>query len=431
MIQLVEPHEAQLYVLSKRKRFNVIRCGRRWGKTTLAMELLLDDYYREDGVIDNGAINGFPVAYFAPTYKMLDEVWKEVLKSCHDEIVYKNETNHRIELITGGKIDMWSLESMERIRGRKYKRAVIDEASITSSERLKTAWEQIIRPLLSDMKGDAYFLSTPKGKKHYFYTLSNNHKISDKWAEFQMPTSMNPEIDPEEIEEARSMLPPVVFAQEYLAEFTDMASDKLFIWAFDFNKHVPTEPHVYNPSLPLILSIDFNVSPMTALLCQHDLHFRFIRIIGEYRLLNSDVYDLCDRVKSTYDTRRLILTGDSSGWNRSASNRGHKSMYDIIQTQLNLNWTQIKTPRGKPSGYVAEKRNIANALFARHPDITISNAPFLVEDLLNVEVGSDGKMDKTKNTLQSHLIDCLCDYFYSMCRGAIKIPNELLKKKAA
>jgi hypothetical protein len=154
-----------------------------------------------------------------------------------------------------------------------------------------------------------------------------------------------------------------------------------------------------------------------------DLHIRFIRVIGEYRLLNSDVYALCDRIKQDFDTRNLFITGDAAGWNRSAGNRGHKSMFDIIQMELNLNWTQIKVPRGKPQGYVAEKRMLTNSLLARHPDFSFSNCPFLIDDIENCEATDSGHIDKS-DQLRSHLLDCLCDFVFAKCRDWIKLHQK-------
>jgi hypothetical protein len=429
VIEIVVPkfHHGQQYILSNSKRFNVVACGRRFGKTEMAKRLLLNDKG------DNGALKGYPVAYFAPTYKMLMEVWRGINESYHKLIVERSEQEKRVKLVTGGSIEFWSFDSYDSVRGRKYKRVVLDECAIIGSDKLKNGWEQSIRALLTDYKGDAWFLSTPKGKKHYFRSLfENTHKDPKNWSSFQMPTVTNPFIDPSEVEDARVMLPPVVFSQEYLAEFTDMKSGNLFLYTFDRHKHVPMVPYGLDKKYPLIISFDFNVNPITAIICQHDLHYKWIRVIGEYRMLNSDIYELCDRIKSDWDTRQLIVTGDAAGWNRNASTRGHKSMFDIISVELKLNWSQIKTPRGKPAGYVQDKRNLANALFARHPEITLSNCPYLIEDIENVEDDGSGHMNKDKDGTKSHLLDCLCDFLYIMCKESVKVitkmPQNVIKQ---
>lgn len=117
---------------------------------------------------------------------------------------------------------MWSLDTPDAARGRRYKRVVIDEAAMVAN--LQAAWEGAIRPTLADFEGDAWFLSTPKGY-NYFHELYQRGQDEEQedWASWQMPTSSNPHIHPDEIASAQRDLPPSMFAQEYLASFQAMA----------------------------------------------------------------------------------------------------------------------------------------------------------------------------------------------------------------
>jgi hypothetical protein len=63
--QLPRPHSGQRRILQDMRRFNVLACGRRFGKTTFGIERLV-----------RPALEGYPVAWFSPTYKMLSEVWR-------------------------------------------------------------------------------------------------------------------------------------------------------------------------------------------------------------------------------------------------------------------------------------------------------------------------------------------------------------------
>ena len=78
-VKLQRPHKTQQELLDSVKRFNHVRCGRRWGKTTLICELC------------KPALEGYPVGIWYPTYKDLSEVWKEVKKRYHPVIVKKDE----------------------------------------------------------------------------------------------------------------------------------------------------------------------------------------------------------------------------------------------------------------------------------------------------------------------------------------------------
>jgi predicted phage terminase large subunit-like protein len=205
-------HAKQGHILASKARFKVVSAGRRFGKTLLAVEWLT--------LMDGGALDGYPVAYFAPTYKLSLEVWNNVAKTLEPITQRSSRTERRIELITGGVIDFWTLEEPSAGRGRKYKRVVIDEAA--HAPYLKEAWEESIRQTLIDYKGEAMIISTPNGR-NYFYDLYLRSLADSEWASFQMPTSTNPFISPDEIEQARRELPDLVFRQEYLAEFVTMS----------------------------------------------------------------------------------------------------------------------------------------------------------------------------------------------------------------
>jgi hypothetical protein len=205
------PHAAQQKIISEAKRFNVLDCGARFGKTTLGIDRIAPD-----------ALKGRPTAWFAPTYKLLAEPWREIQSSnwLGPVIRKKDENEHRIELVTGGSIDFWTLEdaSENTARGRRYAQAVVDEAA--GVKNLVSIWQRLIRTRLSDYRGGAWFLSTPRGmndfKVLYDYGQDPNRP---EWMSWKMPTSANPFIHADEIESARQELTEARFSQEYLGEF--------------------------------------------------------------------------------------------------------------------------------------------------------------------------------------------------------------------
>jgi hypothetical protein len=210
-IILNEPHPAQEKILSEAKRFNVLCCGRRFGKSALAVNLIAEV-----------ALSGNPVGYFTPTYKLLDGTYTECVEALDPVIKRKNE-HQFIELVTGGRIEFWSLENELAGRSRKYKRAIVDEGAF--SKDLWKRWTESIRPTLSDLKGDGWFLSTPRGKNDFYKLFQRGYgdesQREQDWMSWQMTTYDNPFIDPHEIDDARRDLPALAFSQEYLAEFND------------------------------------------------------------------------------------------------------------------------------------------------------------------------------------------------------------------
>lgn len=204
-IRLDRPHAGQQAVIAGAKRFNVLQCGRRFGKTALGLNRLIEC-----------ALRGGRAAWFAPTYKLLTEVWRDLLAIVGPLSPKVLVDEKRVQLPTGGVIEFWTLEKPDAGRGRKYDLVLIDEASI--ARHLEEAWVNAIRPTLTDLKGSAWFFGTPKGRDffHRLYTRGDDAAYP-QWASWRMPTTTNPFIDPAEVEAARLEMPPAAFNQEYLA----------------------------------------------------------------------------------------------------------------------------------------------------------------------------------------------------------------------
>ena len=121
------------------------------------------------------ALEGKRVAWFAPNYRLVSEVWRELQSLLKPVLVSVNQQERRLELIGGGTIEIWSLDSPDSGRGRGYTLVVIDEAAMVAN--LEQAWQSTIRPMLSDRQGEAWFLSTPKGM-NYFKMLFDRGQVS-------------------------------------------------------------------------------------------------------------------------------------------------------------------------------------------------------------------------------------------------------------
>jgi phage FluMu gp28-like protein len=198
-IFLPTPHANQQKILESDKRFRVIMCGRRFGKSELSQIL---------GV--SYAVKGLQVAYITPTYGLAKVFFGRLTESLPFP---KNKSDLKIDFSNGGQIEFFTGERLDNLRGRKFHLVIIDEASFIPD--LENGWNNSIRPTLTDYKGKAVFLSTPKGK-NFFYSLFMKAGEND-WASFKFTSYDNPHIDPKEIDDARMQLPEVVFEQEYMA----------------------------------------------------------------------------------------------------------------------------------------------------------------------------------------------------------------------
>jgi phage FluMu gp28-like protein len=206
-IQLPEPHQNQQLILDSDSRFRVVMCGRRFGKSELSQVEMI-----------SSALQGMSVAYITPTYNLARTFFDKLIKVIPFE---NNKSELLIRFPNEGSIQFFTGERLDNMRGRKFHLVVIDEASFIPN--LEDGWKNSIRPTLTDYKGKALFLSTPKGK-NYFYSLFMKGGEPD-WQSFKFTTYDNPYIDKHEINDARNQLPHAVFEQEYMANAMENAAN--------------------------------------------------------------------------------------------------------------------------------------------------------------------------------------------------------------
>ncbi|HET6226152.1 MAG TPA: hypothetical protein VFF27_07720, partial [Bacteroidia bacterium] len=175
-----------------------------------------------------------------------------------------------------------------------------------------------------------------------------------------------------------------------------------FIFNFDRKKHIVKGLQAI-AHLPIILSFDFNTEPITCIVGQCDGLER-VRILDEYRLMNSDIDELCQRILADYPDKMLLVTGDASGQNRTALKRD-LNYYKEIKRVLRLGMGQFKLPGANPR--IKNTRVLCNALLKKHNDYFFSDrVPYLILDIEQCETDATGDIDKSKDKHQSHLLDC-------------------------
>lgn len=317
----------------------MVSAGRRWGKTYLSMACL-------------AAVSRFPrkrVMYVAPTYAQAKTIlWddlKEHLLNRH-WVRRINETELQITLVNNSRISLRSAENFDRIRGSSYDYAVLDEASDIQPD----AWFKAIRPTLSDRLGGALFITTPKGRG-WIYDLYMQAQALPDWRAWQFTTIQGGNVLPEEIEAARRDLDDRTFRQEYLAEFVDYAG--VIFYAFSEDNMRPA-PEI-TASTPLHIGIDFNTSPLCAVIgirSQNSLH-----IIDEITIWGSNTQEMAQEIRNRYGHERQIFCyPDATGARRTTNSGG-------ISDHIILSNAGFRVISGRVNPVVAESIADVNSLF--------------------------------------------------------------------
>lgn len=203
-LDLYDLHAGQQRIVREAKRFNVLMCGRRFGKSVLLGDLAIDTL-----------LDGQPVGYFGADYKTLMEWWRETCMILAPVTVRRNDSEHRLEIMGGGVLEAWTLNNEDAGRSRKYKRVLIDEAGLVDG--LEATWQNAIRPTLLDLKGDAWFAGTPKRYNFFAILFEKAEAGTPGWACWRMATHDNPGIAPDEIDALKEGLPKSVVDQEIYA----------------------------------------------------------------------------------------------------------------------------------------------------------------------------------------------------------------------
>ena len=183
------PRKLQAVFHNTLKRFNVLVCHRRFGKTVFAVNEMIDRALRND-------LRNPQYAYVAPTYKQAKKIaWQYFVDYTRNmpgvrpnksELTIYIDRGWRIDPVTGEKdpdvitLMLVGADDPDSLRGIYLDGAVLDEYAQCDP----IIWGEIVRPALADRKKEAretgvlyrpgykepwaIFIGTPKGQNHFF-----------------------------------------------------------------------------------------------------------------------------------------------------------------------------------------------------------------------------------------------------------------------
>lgn len=250
------PRPLQAEIHRRLKRFNVLVCHRRFGKTVLAVNELVDRALRQDRERPR-------YAYLAPFYRQAKSLAWDYLKHYTRRIpgARAKETELAVALPNGARIQLFGADNPDSLRGPYWDGAVLDEFS----QMLPRTWSEVLRPALADREGFALFIGTPKGRDH-FCRLFEQAAAEPAWFAGLYPASATGILPEEELALARRQMSEEEYQQEFECSFQAAIAGAYYgrsMAALEAGGRIAAVP--WDPALPVTTAWDLGIDDATAI----------------------------------------------------------------------------------------------------------------------------------------------------------------------
>lgn len=209
MAEAFAPRQAFMRLHERNQRWTCIVAHRRAGKTVACV---LDLITRALATTKQHA----RYAYIAPYYAQAKAVAWDYLKRYAAPVVAgePRESELSVELNNGARIRLFGADNANALRGQYFDGIVLDEAGDMSP----AVWQEVIRPALSDRKGWAVFIGTPRGR-NYFFDLYATAQADPDWLCLTLKASETGLLDAAELADAKKHMTASAYRQEYECDF--------------------------------------------------------------------------------------------------------------------------------------------------------------------------------------------------------------------
>lgn len=318
---------------------------------------------------------------------------------------HANNSEQTIRLANGVTIFFKSADNPDSLYGDDVIALVVDEAS-----RIKEDAWYACRSVVTATGGRVKLIGNVKGVDNWFYRIARKAEAGEQnwtYCKITAADAVEAGILPQsEIDDAERTLPRDIFLELYFAIPFVNSSNK-YAFAYDANKHVGTAE--FNPMYPIYVSFDFNRNPICCTVFQH--YNDTIYGIECIKLLNSNIYALCQTVKNKYPDAMIIVNGDATGRGSTALVRDNLNYYRVIKAELGISENQIKIPSINPP--MADNQLLVNSILEHYPVVLDKDkCQGLIHDLQFVEMLPDGTIKKGDRDDPNQQADALDTFRY-------------------
>src|SRR3990167_1404649 len=266
------PRVLQRRIHDSLKRFNVLVCHRRFGKTVLCINQLI-----KDAILCERERPRF--AYIAPLYRQAKQAAWDYLKHYTRPIpgVQAFESELRVDLPGERRVQLFGADNPDAIRGIYLDGVVLDEYAQIPPK----LWPEVIRPALTDRQGWATFIGTPKGRNS-FCELYENAKADPTWYAAMFKASETGIIPAEELAAALKVMGEDQYEQEFECSFQAALLGAYYgkiLTQLEKNGQIGKVP--WEPTIQVYVSWDLGIGDSTSLWF-FQIHRREVRVIDFY-----------------------------------------------------------------------------------------------------------------------------------------------------
>jgi phage terminase large subunit len=269
------PLQREVGRLVRSRRFGVLVCHRRFGKTVLGVNI-------NQQTATMCALPRPRVAYIGPTYTQAKAIAWDYMQHYARPIpgVAMNQSELRVDYPNLGQARIYGADNPDSLRGIYLDRATLDEYGMHPAK----TFSEVIGPTLVDRGGGALFLGTPNGKNQ-FYDIAQHAKTEEAkgnpdWFFREYKASETGLLDAGYLASARAVMTADEYAQEFECSFE--ASVKGAIYAKELEQlrssgRITRVP--YDPALPVDTDWDLGIGDRMTVWFSQSLKTGEIRLI--------------------------------------------------------------------------------------------------------------------------------------------------------
>jgi phage terminase large subunit len=203
-----EPRDHFIPFHQRSKRWSCLVVHRRGGKTVACVnDLIARALYTKK--------KDARFAYIAPFYRQAKDIaWTYLKDYAKQAIVKIRESELRVELVNGSWITLYGADNPDALRGIYLDGVILDEYG----DCRPSLWGEVILPTLTDRRGWAVFIGTPKGKNH-FYEIFRRSQSDPDWYSLHLPVHATSVFPTKELKEIEQQQTDEEYEQEFLCSF--------------------------------------------------------------------------------------------------------------------------------------------------------------------------------------------------------------------